>query len=53
MNDLILMEAWRGREEGGAKTKGLEWCWGKEEKGKGTDKLKGDGRIAMMKGGRG
>lgn len=25
MNDLILMEAWRGREEGGAKTKGLEW----------------------------
>lgn len=25
MNDLILMEAWRGREERGAKTRGLEW----------------------------
>lgn len=28
------MEAWRGREERGAKTRALGWWWGKRRKGK-------------------
>lgn len=48
MNEFILVGAWRRREERGAKTRGLEWMFRKEN-GKGVDKLTVDGRVAEIK----
>lgn len=31
MNEFIFTEAWRGREERGDKTRGLEYMWMKRE----------------------